>query len=328
MHIELKPLRCFLALAEELNFSRAALRLHMTQPALSSQIRTLEQQLGFPLFDRTTRRVDLTASGAEFLVHARRLVAESARLSEVSKSLRDGKLRRMRLGAAFYTIDIPERVGLLEGYFANHPDVPLEVSPAWQHSLVADLQGGGIDVALLLGVPISRSDYAAERDRQPAVEIVFPDDLPRLVLRRERAGLLVPRELPLAALDPIPGTALAGIKVATLGPIHGEKVTSPIRRLLDDAGASAIVPPEPHSVAVERYGRQFRLPAVTLGWFGAGGPDDRNMVRRSVEGLDLLTEFSVVRSPISTNPALARFWEEVQAHALPESGQAQLDRNA
>jgi DNA-binding transcriptional LysR family regulator len=68
MHVELRHLRYFLAVAKELNFSRAAERLHIAQPALSAQIRALEAQLGCALFTRTTRQVSLTATG-ELLLH-------------------------------------------------------------------------------------------------------------------------------------------------------------------------------------------------------------------------------------------------------------------
>ena len=74
MHLELRHLRSFLAVAEELNFSRAAERLHIAQPALSAQIRSLETQLGCELFNRTTRKVDLTPAGELLLPDAREIV--------------------------------------------------------------------------------------------------------------------------------------------------------------------------------------------------------------------------------------------------------------
>jgi DNA-binding transcriptional LysR family regulator len=79
MQLELRHLRYFLAVAEELNFSRAAERLHIAQPALSAQIRSLETQLGCELFSRTTRRVDLTPAGELLLADAREIVERADR---------------------------------------------------------------------------------------------------------------------------------------------------------------------------------------------------------------------------------------------------------
>jgi DNA-binding transcriptional LysR family regulator len=98
MDVHLRNLRYFVAVAEELHFSRAAERLHVSQPALSKQIRQLEQQLHFPLFRRDRRRVQLTAAGEALLPRARRLLAAwdvslaeaGARASEEARLLRVG----------------------------------------------------------------------------------------------------------------------------------------------------------------------------------------------------------------------------------------------
>ncbi|MEH3048184.1 LysR family transcriptional regulator [Sphingomonas adhaesiva] len=314
MSLELKPLRCFVILAEELNFRRAAARINLTQPALSAQIRALERQLGFALFERSTRRVELTGRGETLLAPARHLVEQGSRLWQLAEQLRPRGARRMQLGAAFYTIDIPERVALLEGVFDRHPDIALDVSTAYQNALIPMLQRGEIDVALLLGLPVERSRYTAELDRHPLVETIFPDDLERIVLRRERVGLLVPRELaPASELPPeLPLAALAGRKVAMLGRGHGGPLIDPILRVLAEAGATPITPPESHAVGVERYARQFLIPGISLGWFGL---DDPCMVRCHVEGLTLETEFSVVRSPPSAAGGLEPFWAVAQGGA-------------
>lgn len=85
MNVELRHLRAFLVLAEELNFTRAAARLHVVQQALSSQIRQLEEELGAPLFVRTTRSVELTAAGRALLASA------PTALSTFDRALQDAK---------------------------------------------------------------------------------------------------------------------------------------------------------------------------------------------------------------------------------------------
>jgi DNA-binding transcriptional LysR family regulator len=89
MQLELRHLRSFLAVAEELNFTRAAERMHIAQPALSAQIRQLEAQLGCELFARTTRRVELTPVGKLLLDDARKLVADAdAAVAKVAAAAR------------------------------------------------------------------------------------------------------------------------------------------------------------------------------------------------------------------------------------------------
>jgi DNA-binding transcriptional LysR family regulator len=315
MQIDIKPLRCFVALATELNFSRAAARVHLSQPALSARLRALEAQLGFALVDRTTRRVALTPQGRALLAHVQPLLDAHDRLGQAVQDLKRDVQPRLRLGAAFYTIDIPERVALAEGFFARHPDVPLEVTPAWQNQLVQDLDRGTLDAALLLGLPVPRATYQAELAQDPATETLFPDDLPRLVLRHEPVALLLPREHPAAMLDVVPAAALAGSRVAMLGPVHGSTLVQPILHWLARGGVQPLVPPEPHAVGVERFARQFRLPAITLGWFSRPDADDRPgaMVRRRLDGLELATQFSLVRAADGNHPALASLWDDALA---------------
>lgn len=308
MQIELKPLRCFVAVADELHFHRAAARLNLTQPALSAQIRMLERLLGFSLFERTTRRVELTANAAKLLPHVRNLMEASRRVHAVAGALRSDLPTPMHLGAAFYTIDIPERVTLIEGFFGAHPDVRLDVSAAYQNALVRSLRAGTIDVALLLGLPVSSATYDDELRRNPSVETIFPDDLPRLVLRRERVQFLWPCEL--ADHDEVPLACLAGRTVVMLGRDHGDTLLGPVHATLEAAGAKIVIPPESHAIGVERYARQFRMPAISLGWFG--GTPDSALVRRPLEGLHTGTEFSLVRAPTSISPALALFWKYSQ----------------
>ena len=83
--VELKQMRIFLAVAEELHFGRAAARMHMAQPALSAQVKTMEERLGAPLFSRTTRHVALTRTGEAFLPEARAAVAQAEAAVRVAR---------------------------------------------------------------------------------------------------------------------------------------------------------------------------------------------------------------------------------------------------
>lgn len=307
--IELRLLRAFAVLAEELNFGRAAERLHVTQPALSAQLRQLEQRLGLALFVRSTRRVGLTAEGAALLGPARSLLAESARFGEAVEQVRGRPERRLIFGAALYTLGIPERQRLLEGFFASHPNIPFTVIPLWQREMARALLRGEADLALMLGVPVPLAKWEAE----PTAEVMFPDALPRIVLREERIGLLIPRESNLAGYEEIPAELVGGLDVAMLGGTHGSAILGPVRAVLGAADAHMIVPPEPHGIGVERYGRQFRIPAISLGWFNTGGDDDPDMVRRFVAGLDARTQLALVRAPGPGKASAELFWAEARA---------------
>ncbi|MGE0829627.1 MAG: LysR family transcriptional regulator, partial [Hyphomonadaceae bacterium] len=88
MDLDARPYRFFVAVAELGSFSRAAEAMHISQPALSAQIHELERRLGFSLFARTSRRVELTAQGALFLDWARRLIIETDWINQAARDIR------------------------------------------------------------------------------------------------------------------------------------------------------------------------------------------------------------------------------------------------
>jgi DNA-binding transcriptional LysR family regulator len=88
--VELRHLRYFVAVAEERHFGRPAARMHMAQPPLSQQIRQMEAELGFSLFERTTRRVDLTEPGRAYLEHARAILVDLERAGERARRVAAG----------------------------------------------------------------------------------------------------------------------------------------------------------------------------------------------------------------------------------------------
>jgi DNA-binding transcriptional LysR family regulator len=306
---DLRLLRAFVLLADELNFRRAAEQIRITQPALSAQLRQLEERLELTLFERSTRRVSLTSAGARLLAAARALLAESDRFAELAAEIRGAPKRPLIFGAALYTLAIPERQTLIDAFLAQRPNQPFEVAPFWQRDMVRALLREEADLALMVGVAVPLSQWRAER----MAEVAFPDSLPRLVLREQRVSLLVPRESPLAGHEEIPASQLAGVEIAMLGPSHGSAIIDPLQATLGVAGARLCVPPEPHAIGVERYGRQFRMPAVCLGWFESEAGPYPDMVRRPVTGLTLTTELALISSASPSDPATDFFWNEAAA---------------
>jgi DNA-binding transcriptional LysR family regulator len=129
--MDLRQLRYFVAVAEEEHFGRAAKRLHIVQPALSMQIRSLEEELGGPLFQRTSRRVVLTEAGSILLADARRLLAQADRVrSDVRRSLK-GEIGSVRIGFVGSTIFGGE---LIDDLRLSGVDRQVAVDPAVRHA--------------------------------------------------------------------------------------------------------------------------------------------------------------------------------------------------
>lgn len=126
--MELKHLRTFLVVAEELHFSRAAERLHMAQPPLSNLVKQLERDLGFQLFERTTRKVRLTSAGAVYRDHVREALAELDRAREAALMALGGERGRITVGLTGLTTG---RLlsQLARAYRVRYPHVQLALRP-------------------------------------------------------------------------------------------------------------------------------------------------------------------------------------------------------
>jgi DNA-binding transcriptional LysR family regulator len=146
---ELRHLRYFVAVAEELNFSRAATRLHMAQPPLSVAIRQLEQELGTELFVRSTREVSLTDAGRVLLEGARRTLAEADRAVTAARRAGEGELGQLKLAfswsARFETLPT-----LGQAFARQHPDVELLTQEMWNAEMASALRAGTLDAAISL----------------------------------------------------------------------------------------------------------------------------------------------------------------------------------
>lgn len=146
--INLRQLECFKILSEELNFTRAAEKLHMAQPPLSRQVKLLEQSLGVTLFERTKRMVRLTPEG-EYLKKEigktfRQLDILKLNLKQIGSGQR-GSLRLGYVGAAMHTI-LP---GLLKKFLKHFPDVTLHLHEMDNTQQVEALKNGMIDIGFL-----------------------------------------------------------------------------------------------------------------------------------------------------------------------------------
>ena len=322
MNLDYKRFRAAVLVAEDRSFSKAAERLHVTQPALSSQIRNLEKDLGFRLFDRSTRHVALTEKGRRILREAQRLVLEYERLERFVKSLQRETSNRVTIGTAIYTNEFPERIGFFEGLFAACPDLDVAVATLGSQTEVAGLLAAGrLDVAILMGLPVTSQQYRRAVAQGDGRESLVDKGLRTLVLGSHSVDLLIPAESPLAKRPVIAEEDLARQKVAIFGDVHGEQLCAPIVRCLEKAGAELVLPPEPNATGVEQYSRQFRMLAISLGWFPQ--PRDNDMVRKELKGLNMHTQLVLVSHPEVSRPAVERvfeFAEEIVETPIVTSG--------
>jgi LysR family transcriptional regulator, regulator for bpeEF and oprC len=155
---QLVAMRVFARVAERGSFSRAADELELSRPAASAHVAALEKHLGARLLNRTTRRVSLTAEGAEFLTHCRRVFDE---LREAEESLRGTRTRpRGRL-----RVDVPVPFGqhlllpALPQFLRAYPDIELDLR---MNDRIVDLVAEGVDVAMRVG-PIRQAGLVARR---------------------------------------------------------------------------------------------------------------------------------------------------------------------
>lgn len=175
--LDFAQLNCFVAVAEEMHFGRAAIRLNMTQPTLSRQVQALERALKVQLFERANRSVRLTTAGRGFLPEAKRILALAESASTWARRMARGEAGMIRLGftatAAF--VDVPL---ILDAVAKAMPDVRVQLkegtSTAQRDALLADL----IDVALLRP-PIDRSCYDAMLLRKEKFIAALHADDPR-----------------------------------------------------------------------------------------------------------------------------------------------------
>ncbi len=198
--MELRHLRYFLVVAEELHFGRAAARLHITQPPLSQQIRQLEDELGVSLFKRTKRRVQLTEAGRVFQDAARQMLDQAEQAVRTTQRVHRGEVGPLTLGFVGSAI-----AGIFSemvlAFRARFPEVELTLQELTTGQQVKALRERRIDVGILRP-PIGEADFALETIYSESFVVVLPRSHPlaaqRRIALRELAGetvVMVPRDL-------------------------------------------------------------------------------------------------------------------------------------
>lgn len=173
--LDLRKLRYFLTVAEELHFGRAAIRLHLAQPPLTRQISALETELGFKLFDRTSRSVTLTAQGRSFLPYARSVLEQVELAQVIAGKLAAGTAGQLALGyvSSIALSDLFSQA--IQAFAQRFPDVQLTLVECASGSLGAQVADGRLDIGLSRLLPKGDEVHALSLGEERLVAAVSSD---------------------------------------------------------------------------------------------------------------------------------------------------------
>jgi DNA-binding transcriptional LysR family regulator len=283
--INLRQLRAFIAVAEARNFTRAARGLRVAQPMVSAQVRELEAELGFRLFDRTTRRVELTEAAADFLADARRLTGELDRAVRRARDIGARRRGHVSIGAP--------------------PLLAATLLPGTIRELAEAAPGVSVTV---LDRPISEIDALVRGGEVQLAVGTFRQEegLSRVPLIAGQLSLLCRAEHPLAARAEVAWAELVQAPLVALRPGNG--IRDQVERGYKLAGLAADPAFELDQIGtvvamVEAGFGVTVLPPYTLGAFSA-----RALVLRPLVNPPIVREIEVVyREDRSLSPAAAEF---------------------
>ncbi|WP_256852615.1 LysR family transcriptional regulator [Pantoea sp. Fr+CA_20] len=213
MNIELRHLRYFIAVAEELHFGRAAQRLHISQPPLSQQIMQLEAETGAQLFNRTNRSVQLTPAGQQFLQDARTILLQVDQATQRAARLHRGEEGELRIGFTSSAAFIGVMSDALYRFRQRWPEVHVQMQEINTRQQLAPLHEGKLDLGVMRNTPL-------------------PADLHHQLLLREPLCAVVHKAHPLAAAGQISLQALASEPFVFFDPQVGTALYSEILDLL------------------------------------------------------------------------------------------------
>lgn len=292
--MELRHLRYFVAVAEELHFGHAASRLHTAQPSLSQQIRDLERELKVDLFLRTKRRVALTPAGHRFLQEARGILSSAERAAGLAREAERGESRKLAVGIS------PETDWLFLGkalrLFAEHaPSVDIVFQNLTPEAQVDALRGGHIDVGFV-GLPLEAEGMVTETTGRTRLVVALPEKHPmarknelRLEELSKEAYVLWPRHLSPGSYDQL----LSVFRRAGFGPpIAMEGGLPSTRTVLGMIAAGLTI------ALVDPVLEQMSASAVVF---------------RPLAGSGAFTERGVIYRRADASPILASFLHEVRA---------------
>lgn len=207
MNIELRHLRYFIAVAEELHFGRAAERLNISQPPLSQQIQILEQEIAARLFARTNRSVRLTAAGQQFLQDARQILQDVDRAADKAARLHRGDEGELRIGFTSSAPFISTVSAALFSFRQRYPAVHLQMQEINTRQQLAPLIDGRLDLGVMRNTVLPDTLTHQLLLEEPMFALVHRA---HRLASRERIAVTELAEEPFVLFDPQVGTALYG----------------------------------------------------------------------------------------------------------------------
>ncbi|MBV6696730.1 LysR family transcriptional regulator [Kitasatospora aureofaciens] len=282
--MELRQIRYFLAVAEELHFGRAAERMHIVQSTVSQQIRRLERELGLELFDRNTRSVVLTPAGSVFVDRARAVLAAERAALEAMAAVRAERTALLRIGT---NVGLGARLErLLAAVARRAPDLTVELVSAAPADRLQRVRDGELDAAFVRGVT-----------RSPGLDLV--------PVWRERFVVALPAGHALAAHERVDLADLAGMPLR----IAPRETNPHLVDLIADACRSAGFEPV--------LGPAFTTDQDTLAAIGAGGSHWTVFYAGQAEVLPATrTVFRPLADPAPTMPTFLAVREGATARGL------------
>ncbi|MEB3753088.1 LysR substrate-binding domain-containing protein [Acinetobacter sp. MD2(2019)] len=180
--MELRHLRYFITVAEELNFSRAALKLYTAQPSLSQQIKDLEEEIGVRLLNRTKRKVELTEEGAVFLEHARLTLMQAEKAVQLARQVHFRKQQNLKIGF-IATTEVYVFPKVMPKLRIQTPDIHVELEQLHDQDQSRALKRGDFDV-IFSRENLNDDELISQVVLQDSLEVILPKHHPLANLQR------------------------------------------------------------------------------------------------------------------------------------------------
>lgn len=301
MRIACHLLQSFVTAVHEGSFSRASTQLGISASSLSDRIRSLEDQLGFQLFHRTTRRTQITRHGRSFLVYAESMLAVIDDMEAAAAEIAGAAVGEIVIGAGPY--GGRERHAVIDRFRQRNPNIAIRmVIDPDQSKLFTMLHNGDIDLLFAWG---ANANQPAERSCGHGVEV----------------GLLVPDGERFPDRPVLQTTDLRGAKIVSSSQHFSGPVYSAFETLAEANDVEIIDIPCDHAAEIVAYARRAGFPVVCCAEFGTPAWPIDGVSFRQWSDLSAQASFHLYRDPFCASRLARRFWNEARP---PQASSAAL----